>query len=132
MPIEFTKVPNAGSQVAMVSVHVIGTLEKQDYGVFGMRLDEMVRQHGKLRLSIELVDFQGWSPGTVWEDVKLAFKHYEDIERIAVIGESRWEKGMTVLAKPFTAADVRYFDVQERDVAEGWIREGMRLRSTKT
>ena len=126
MTIELTRVPNAdddGPVDALVSLQVIGALEKRDYDVFAARLQEMVQEHGKLRLLVELVDFQGWTAGAVWEDVKLAFKHYDDIERLAIVGESRWEKGMAVLAKPFTAAKVRYFSVENRAEAERWIRE---------
>jgi len=42
---------------------------------------------------------------------------------MAVIGESRWEKGGTFFPKPFTAAKVRYFDNREMEWARQWIRE---------
>lgn len=126
MTIEFTRVPNADArepEELVVALQVIGTLQKSDFEVLGPRLDVLLEQHGKLRLFVELVDFEGWTAGAAWEDVKLALKHFRDIERIAVVGESRWEKGIAVLAKPFTAAEVRYFDVEERVSAQSWIQE---------
>ena len=68
-------------------------------------------------------DFEGWTAGALWEDTKFAAKHFNDIERVAVVGEARWQKGITVFGKPFTSADVRYFDMQEIDRAREWIRE---------
>lgn len=37
-------------------------------------------------------------------------------------GESRWEKGGTLFFKPFTAAEVRYFDKGEVETARKWTR----------
>lgn len=126
MPIELTLMPNADAEApagTIVAIQVIGTLDKTDYEVFGTQLDEMIRQHGRIRLFIELVDFRGWTAGAAWEDVKLGVRHFSDIERIAVVGETRFQKGMTALAKPFTAAKLRYFDVENRADADAWIKQ---------
>ncbi len=32
-------------------------------------------------------DFHGWSAGVLWEGVKFDWKHYGDIERLAIVGE---------------------------------------------
>lgn len=126
MTIEFTKVPNADAKEPedrVVTLQVIGKLQKPDFDVFGPRLDVLLEHHGKLKLLIELVDFEGWTAGAAWEDIKFALKHFNDIERIAVVGDRQWEKGIAVLAKPFTAAEVRYFDVEDRESANSWIAE---------
>ncbi len=63
--------------------------------------------------------------GAAWEDVKFDLHHFADIERLALIGENRWEAGMAVFCKPFTAAKVRYFDDSKADEAAAWIHEGL-------
>lgn len=126
MAIEITRVPNADAsepEERVFALQVIGKVEKADFDVLGPRLDGVLEEHGKLSLLIELVDFEGWTAGAAWEDIKFALKHFSDIERIAVVGDSRWEHGMTVLAKPFTAADVRYFDVEDKEAAARWVRQ---------
>lgn len=126
MTIEVTRLPNAGDEApseAYVAIQAIGVLEPKDLEVLGSQLDLQVEQHGTIRLLIELVDFQGWTPAALWEDARLAFKHYGDIDRVAVVGESRWEKEITTLGKLFTKAEVRYFDVERREDASAWIRE---------
>lgn len=40
-------------------------------------------------------------------------KHFNDIERLAIVGDSKGEKGMAIFCKPFTTATVRHFDVSE-------------------
>jgi hypothetical protein len=70
-----------------------------------------------------LHDFKGWTAGALWEDTKFAVKHFNDIDRLAVVGESKWQEGVTLFVKPFTSADVRYFEMEEIDQARQWIRE---------
>ena len=52
-------------------------LTDQDYrGVFIPRLEAVVREHGRVRVLFHLdPDFQGWTPGALWEDLKLDLKH---------------------------------------------------------
>jgi hypothetical protein len=87
-----------------------------------------VRRDGRfdLRLLLDIRsdhDFHGWTAGALWEDPKFDFKHWKDIERLAIVGESKWEAGMAVFCKPFTAAKVQYFDHTKLDEAKSWIAE---------
>jgi len=50
-------------------------------------------------------------------------RHFNSIERLAIVGESAWEKGMAVFCKPFTTAKVKYFDHSQRQQAETWLEE---------
>lgn len=86
------------------------------------QLDELTRQHGKIRILLELIDFHGWTAGALWEDTKLGLRHFADIERLAIVGDRRWEKGMALFCKPFTTAEVRYFDLADRAEAVRWVR----------
>jgi hypothetical protein len=54
----------------------------------------------------------------------LGLRHYRDFDRIAMVGDRKWEKWMATLGKPFTRAKIRYFDVSEIDAAWNWIGEG--------
>jgi hypothetical protein len=58
-------------------------------------------------------DFHGWDAGALWEDAKFDLKHFADIERLAFVGEKKWEKGMAQFCRPFTKATIRYFDRSE-------------------
>ena len=54
------------------------------------------------------------------------------IERLALVGEKRWEAGMAVFCKPFTTAEVRYFDESKAEEAAEWIHEGIALEAQTT
>ncbi len=63
--------------------------------------------------------------GALWEDIKFDWRHFSDIERLAIVGDSKWEAGMAVFCKPFTTAKIRYFDESKAAEASAWIHEGI-------
>ncbi|HVU33317.1 MAG TPA: STAS/SEC14 domain-containing protein [Opitutaceae bacterium] len=110
---------------AVITVRVSGKLTHADYEKFEAAFELRRELYGKLRVLFEMVDFHGWENGVFWEDVKFDARHYGDVERFAMVGDRKWEKNLTTLAKPFTAAEVRYFDLSQRDEAHRWIIEGV-------
>ncbi|MGA7979054.1 MAG: STAS/SEC14 domain-containing protein [Chromatiaceae bacterium] len=90
-------------------------------------LDRLVRQHGTLRVLFDMVAFHGWESRALWEDTKFAIHHFADIEKLAMVGEQRWQHGMAAFCKPFTKATVRYFDHADAAEARKWLTEAQRL-----
>ena len=110
----------AGSNVAAITF--AGKLQTPDYRKFFPEIERLMEEHGKTRIFLQLVDFRGWSASALWEDVKFDVRHFDDIERLAVVGDHKWQKGMPSFAKPFTKAEVRDFDRGQIDAARSWIR----------
>jgi hypothetical protein len=102
---------------------VSGHLTDGDYQRFVPEFERLTRRHGKIRVLFEMRDFHGWEIKAAWEDLKFDWKHYRDIDRIAVVGEKKWQRWTTVFFKPFTAAETRYFDIADREMACLWIEE---------
>jgi hypothetical protein len=113
----------AGGKV--LEVRLSGKLAKEDYERFAPVVEQLIRQHGKVRLLVRMHDFHGWTMGALWEDVKFDWGHFSDIERLALVGDRRWEAGMAVFCKPFTRAAIRYFDEAKADEAVRWVNEGV-------
>lgn len=107
----------------ILAIRLTGKLVKEDYEKFVMETDRLVKKHGKIRMLVEMHDFHGWTAGAAWEDLKLAVRHFSDIDRIALVGETRWQKGMAVFSKPFTRAEVRFFELGEVVEAHTWLEE---------
>jgi hypothetical protein len=101
-----------------------GKLHDEDYKTFVPTVESFLATEGKARLFVQFEDFHGWDLHAVWDDTKFAFQHYADLERIAMVGDRRWEKWMAQVCRPFTKATVRYFDVSEVNDAWAWLREG--------
>jgi len=104
-----------------LEIYLSGKLAKDDYTAFRPRFEEMLREHGKVRLLVRMHEFHGWTPGGVWEDLKFDAKHFNDIERIAFVGDKKWEAAMSVLCKPFTIAKTRFFYENQLDEAREWL-----------
>ena len=109
---------NAGR---IVEVKASGKLTKEDYRDFVPEVERRVRQYGKIRILFDMHDFHGWTASALWQDLKFDLKHFRDIERLAVVGERKWEKGMAAFCKPFTTAEIRYFDQAQIDQARTWL-----------
>ncbi|MCA9124619.1 MAG: STAS/SEC14 domain-containing protein [Planctomycetaceae bacterium] len=109
----------------VLTVRATGKLEREDYHHFLPEFERLIQQHGKIRVLFDMHNFQGWKLGAIWEDVKFDVKHYNDIELLAVVGESEWEQWMAMFCLPFTTAKVKYFDHADRELANAWIHEGL-------
>lgn len=107
----------------LLTVRLSEKLHKSDYEHFVPEVERLIGQHGKLRMLMEMHDFHGWDAGAMWEDTKFAIHHFKDIERIAMVGETKWEHGMAIFCKPFTIAKIRYFDHSQLDEARVWLAE---------
>ena len=100
-----------------------GKLHDEDYKQFVPRMETILTAKGKVRLFLELDDFHGWDMHAAWDDFKFSLRHYSDFERIAMVGDCKWERWMASVCKPFTKAQVKYFDRSEVYVAWTWLME---------
>jgi hypothetical protein len=107
----------------LLVVGVSGKLVAADYAHFVPEFDRLVKGQGKLRVLFDMNGFHGWEAGALWDDIKFDMTHFSDIERLAMVGETKWEKGMAVFCKPFTSAKIQYFDHADMAAARSWLNE---------
>ncbi len=107
----------------ILEVNATGKLTKEAYASFVPMTEEKIKEHGKVRILFIMHDFHGWTAGAAWEDFKFDLKHFSHIEKLAIVGETKWEKGMSVFCRPFTTAKIKYFDHTDIDKARQWIEE---------
>ena len=117
---------NSHNGSAILEVVVSGKLVHEDYERFLPEVERMVAQHGKISVLFDMVDFHGWEASALWDDTKFAFKHFCGIERIAIVGDHKWEEGMSVFCRVFTTGEVRYFDWTKLVQAREWLGESRR------
>jgi hypothetical protein len=77
----------------------------------------------KERWYFEMENFTGWDTEGLWEDLKMDVKHANDYEKTAMVGDKRWQDWITQFMKPFTSADIKYFDLAEKEETRAWIRK---------
>lgn len=96
-------------------------LTTEDYEKLIPELERSVAEFNKIRWYFEMEDFKGWELNAFWEDIKFDVKHANDFEKIAVVGEKKWQEWMTDAMKPFTSPTIKFFDFENRKKAKQWI-----------
>lgn len=105
----------------VVVIRAEGKLVKEDYSLFVPQFERIVNESGKLRVLFDMTKLDGWDSKGIWEEAKFDLGHNGDIRRLAVVGEEKWHHALVGIAKPFAAAEVRYFHRDESDEAGRWL-----------
>lgn len=107
-------------------MRVSGKLLHRDYQQFVPMLEKLIERNGRIRCLVEMTDLHGIELRALWDEIKFDVRHARQIERCAVVGDRAWEAWMTRLSRPiFVNADIRFFDLTEREQAWEWLREGL-------
>ncbi len=106
-------------------VRASGKLASADYEEFVPVVDELIAEHGRASILFEMHDFHGWTAGALWSDLAFGIKHFHDIDRLALVGEKLWQRGIALFCRPFTRARIRYFPAEQLDDAREWLHKGL-------
>jgi SpoIIAA-like len=103
-----------------------GPLEKADFEQRASEIDPVIASEGKLAgIMICAKSFPGWRNFEAFvSHLKFIAAHHRQIERIAVVTESRFLKIMPHIAGLFVQPKVRHFDLDEKDRALAWLETG--------
>ena len=104
-----------------VGIELQGRLAGDDYKKFVPEIEQLIHEHAKPRLLVHMRDFHGWTAGGLWEDIKFEFKHFKHLERIAFVGDKKWEAGMSKFCRAFTTAKTRFFEAEKLGEAKAWL-----------
>lgn len=105
----------------VLEVDLHGKLNRADYERFAPETEALILKHGRIRVLVTMHDFEGWDAHAVWEDIKWNARHFNQIERLAIVGKKTWHRLMTGFARPFTLTQVRYFTPEQLSEARAWI-----------
>ena len=111
------------SSGGVIGFKVSGTLTDDDYKTFIPELEKAIELSGTVRLLWDMEDFHGWDLHAAWDDVKYCMKFNNAIDRIAMVGDKKWEEWMAKLSKPFARAEVKYYHHLQLQMAWDWLRE---------
>jgi hypothetical protein len=104
-----------------LEVDLHGRLTRADYETFVPEIEKQILNRGTIRLLVTMHNFHGWNAWALWEEIKWDAQHFNDIQRVAIVGEKSWQKWMTGICQQFTTASVRYFTPDQLDQAREWL-----------
>lgn len=90
-------------------------------------LDAVQAEHietvaGGVKLLVLLENFTGWDRGEQWGDTDFFFAHRDDFEKIAVVGNPRWEAQVLAFAGAgLRKGPVKFFAEKDEPEARAWL-----------
>jgi len=111
------------SSGSILGYKISGTVKKEDYGNMVPEVKAVVQEEGSANLLLDLTDFK-WEALDAWgADMKFGRDYHKKIEKMAIVGDKRWQKWMAKIADPFYAGEAKFFDAVDSDAAWTWLRE---------
>ncbi|MCE9613674.1 MAG: STAS/SEC14 domain-containing protein [Lentisphaerae bacterium] len=78
---------------------------------------------GDLRLLLMLDKFLGWKRGDNWGDIEFFARYGDQIAKIAVVGDARWEaETLAFLAAGRRKGEVKCFTPDQEAAARAWVK----------
>jgi hypothetical protein len=110
----------------VIGFRIRGKLTEEDYTeVLIPIIEEGIKEYSKIRLLLQVENFQGWTPGGAWEDLK-NWPKFRSFERMALVGDESWDDFMTWMLQVFavfTHTKLRFFRMERLGEAWDWLRK---------
>lgn len=104
-----------------IAVRPEGRLHPGDFDRIAERIDNLIKQKGKIRLIIDGRAFHGWSDVKAAEEhFRFIRDHHKKVERVAAVAPYEGIKWLAEITNVFVAADVKMFDLNEIESAREW------------
>ena len=106
----------------VIRLVIDGEVKQNDIDQAADVMEDSLEEQGKLRLLMEVKHLEGYdSIAAFMKDTQKTFQHYTDFEKIAIVTEEKWLKGVASLGDLINPANIKQFSLTERALAEEWI-----------
>ena len=102
-----------------------GTVTAADYeNVLVPDIEAAFAVNRKLRLLYHVAPgFESFQAGAMWDDAKLGFRHFSGWDRVALVTDVAWLRGLTSAMRFLVPAELRLFADAQLEEAKAWIAE---------
>ena len=106
-----------------LSLKAIGKLTHEDYETIVPMIDSALEgvKDPRINVLIDGTELEGWELRAAWDDLKLGLKHGRQFEKIAIVGNKKWQEYSAKMGSWFISGEVKYFEI-ESDALE-WLQE---------
>jgi len=107
------------SSDAAIGYTVIGEVGEADYQTLVPAVQAAIDKSGSINLLLDLTQFK-WEKIDAWKsDIDFGETYKNKIDKMALVGNAKWERHLTKLAQPFYAQQTKYFE--NDDDAWDWL-----------
>jgi hypothetical protein len=108
----------------ILTARVSGKLTQPELAALQDAAGDILNRQGKARLLILTENFEGWERGGEWGNVSFSVQHDEQIEKMAIVGEKKWEDlALLFTAKGLRRFPIEYFQPTDLARARAWLAE---------
>jgi len=105
----------------IIELTIDGAFTRADFDRVVEQTEELIREHGTLRV-VEIIRGIGTiEPSALWADLKWEPRHIRCFSRVAVVADKRWVSWMVGALGVFLPMKLRCFHHDELDEARAWI-----------
>jgi hypothetical protein len=103
-------------------LHISGILKRAEFGANQNVMAREIIAGAKPRILAIFENFAGWEKGADWNDLDFFLSHGDEIAKIAIVGEPRWEaEALAFAGAGFRSTPVQFFPASQLDQARAWI-----------
>lgn len=118
----FEVLPESGPD--LLAIRVRGRLSREDYARLNPWLDEELVRNPRPAMLVDMRGFEGFEgPGALLDDMRSGVRHWNDLGRMALLGDHPWVAWMVSLVAPLMRAEIRYFGPDQQEAAWAWARQ---------
>lgn len=104
-----------------IEVAMIGKLKHEDYQLFVPMIDKALKNAKGLEVDmlVDMRGFKGWEFLAAWDDFKFGVKHRNAFDKVAIIGNKKWEDASVGMMSHLMKGKIKFF--KERKKALSWL-----------
>ena len=104
-----------------LTLKATGKLSHEDYETITPLLDSAlsVVRNPKVKALLDATELEGWELRAAWDDFKIGLKHGNEFEKVAIVGNQKWQQTSAKLGNWFLSGEVKYFE--DMQAAREWL-----------
>lgn len=107
----------------VVGISATGKIGGDDYETtLEPAISQAVERHGKIALLMVLgPDFEGYSAGAVFDDLRFGLRNFNTFRRIAIVSDNQWLRNGAAAMMYLVPGRSKGFSVDQLAAARTWI-----------
>lgn len=106
----------------IVTVKLSGIVTKGDIQAEAAQLERILEERAPLRLYVAMIGLDSFESGSLWEELKLFFRHRDEVSRIAFVVASPSEQWAGWIGEMIATGEAREFSIGEEEQAMAWLK----------
>jgi len=106
----------------VIGARVGGRLGGDECKLLAGRIEALIEEHKTVRLLLDVSECDRVDPAAAWEEFVMGVKHWNDLERIAIVGGAKWSHAAANTLNRLAHGEAEHFSAAELAGAWVWVR----------